>query len=534
MGRLFQKETFLGRGGGRAPALLDIAITLLVVFAFVFVQWGTGVPDPDSYYHMRAAMMMKDLGGPLRAFPYFTETVWARQFVDAHFLYHAYLIPFLPLGPLLGLKVATGVAVGAGTLLMLRILRVFGSSWGPLVVPAFLFSRGMLFRMNLQKAPPVSVVFFVLGVWALMLKKKRPLAVFALAILYVLLYNGWLVFVLAAFAILTGEVLAAHLQGEKVGSAERSALKTGLALVAGIGVGLLVHPNFPHNLWFSWFHIFQIGVLNAKNLFGMGAEWYPYPFHEIARDGALGLIAVATLLVVFADYVRRHKRFDMDRIELARALGLTILVLIFFPLAIRSRRHIEYAIPSLVLWSGYLLMVLRPWAPGALFARMADRLRRDRVGPKIAAGTLAAFALLVIPLTYLLIVRAEFARSPRGDRYHGAAAWLAANTQKDSIIFHSDWSEPPFLLFHSLHNRYLVALDPTFFYQASPERFLLWQDITRGSFAGDLSAAIRSFGAEVVFISKGHDAMERLIQSSSAFQELFRDDEAVIFGVRSL
>ncbi len=517
--------------------MLDCIAALVVVGASVYVQWGTGIPDPDTFYHARVATMIRDTRAPVQSFPYLTETVLADAYVDHHFLYHVLLIPFVAFGdPLVGMRIATVLAIGIAAFLFLRLIRSWGSWWGPLLVPLLFVTRNLWFRLNLQKAPAVSLIFFALGIMALTSRRRRPLWVGIVAALYVLLYNGWPVLVLSALAILGGELLAARmsdppLNGGKspLSGGSNSAIATAGGLLAGVVLGLLIHPNFPTNLGFSWLHIVQIGAINAKNLFGLGAEWYPYAPLELLKDSSVAGAFVVAALALFFSSLRLKAEPRLDEQAIGRALGLTLLFAIFLPLAVKSRRHIEYALPAIILWIGYFLGMMQPFAKSVVVPWVKRSVSSIPWMFKWAPAILFCISILLVSVYQVVTARGQFANGWRKDHLLGASRYLDAHTRPGAIVLNGSWADPPFLLYHSLHNRYVVALDPTFAYARSPERFLRWQEISQGRFSGDLGAAAASYGAEAVLITHGSDAAYLLFAKSKQFREVYKDNEAAIF-----
>ena len=93
-----------------------LAYFLLLIIAFgyfTFFQAVPGFPDPDSFYHTKMAMLIPEKG-IIKAFPWLQATILKDNFIDQHFLYHVFLLPFTKImDPVLGAKLAQVIlAVG--------------------------------------------------------------------------------------------------------------------------------------------------------------------------------------------------------------------------------------------------------------------------------------------------------------------------------------------------------------------------------------------------------------------------------------
>src|SRR3989338_10252386 len=89
------------------PALAYLGIFFASVALFTYLQVDPTFADPDSFYHAKAALLLRDRGA-ITEFPWLSATTLRYNFIDHHFLYHLLLIPFITwFTPLIGLKVAT-------------------------------------------------------------------------------------------------------------------------------------------------------------------------------------------------------------------------------------------------------------------------------------------------------------------------------------------------------------------------------------------------------------------------------------------
>ncbi len=521
-------------------------LSYLIIFAIAFVvlltlQASPYFADPDSFYHAKMALLIRDQG-PIHDFIWLKLTVLGQNYTDQHFLYHVLLIPFVTwLPPLIGLKLAT-VFFGSTLLTVLYwMLRQFKIRWAFVFIVLLLMIRPFTFRVSLAKAPSTSLIFLFVGLtWIFQYRLRR---LFVLAFAYVWYYGGWPLLGVAA-AVSSGTSwlynryhrIASHRYVEKVfsligrhlrrGRARRLNLEMLATVAGGLLAGLVINVYFPHNLMFYWHQVVNIGIINFQRVIGVGAEWYPYGFGNLVANGAIAslLMLLAVLAIVF-----RMKQ------QSKQTWALLVLTIFFFLLTLKSRRYVEYYIPTAVIFSAFAISDGLQSLPNRQLWRELSKLFRP--GWRRIVGALLA-AYILFGLGY--IVGRDF-YNERNDLRQGFAlnkfqpvgTWLALNTPPGSRIVHSDWDEFPVLFYVDSHNTYIAGLDPTFLYKADPDTYWTWANITLGKFKGNLYDAVtRKLGSQYVLVASGHQAMDEEFQSSSDFHQVYRDDEVVVYQAK--
>src|SRR3989344_6279113 len=86
--KILKKNTFL-------PYFIIFEVAFIV---FYFLQNQLTFADPDSFYHVKMAILMKEQG-IIRDFPWLQFTVLKNYYTDHHLLYHIALIPFISILP---------------------------------------------------------------------------------------------------------------------------------------------------------------------------------------------------------------------------------------------------------------------------------------------------------------------------------------------------------------------------------------------------------------------------------------------------
>lgn len=481
------------------------AIILLVCSSLVFAIYQAipSFPDPDSFYHARLAALWLEHG--LRSnFPWLPFTTLNQAFADHHLLYHIVLLPFVSLlGEVIGVKVAQVVLATAFTMSSYAILKRWRVPYaGPALI--LLYSvYPMLVRVNLVKASALALILFMGLIWAA--SERRYIVVGILTILYTMAHGGFLLSVVIAVAAWLAQLIVITVRTSRLTWLAPTGV--GAAFLAVL-LGVVVNPYFPDNLAFLWAQFFQIGVVGYADVIAVGAEWYPFqPFDLIAALSVL-LVGATAGAVVIAKYYRQHLNDE-------RVISLGLLVLPLGLLTIRSRRFIEYLVP--VLWLLVCLVVLPAWQRGHLQRWWRMALQRLGKWQIVLNVYLLAALLFAIGQPYVAVAK-EFYQQASLNRYAAAGEYLRTHVPPGEIIFHGQWDDFPELFYHDPTHRYMVGLDPTFLYLASPEQYQQWIGISSGQ---DKQATVRHiqeyFGSQYVVVD------EREVRTQLLLAYLLRD-----------
>lgn len=522
-------------------------LSYLTIFGLAFgillaLQASTIFPDPDSFYHVKMAVLIRDQG-IIRDFPWLDLTILGQHYTDQHFLYHVALIPFVTwLPPLVGIKMATVVFGATLAAVCYWFLRQFGVRWAFVFVLILFLTRPFTFRISLAKASSTSLILLFLGLgWIFNYHLRR---VFALAFVYVWWYGGFpLLGIAAALYSGTGAIvnrlrghhthrwvdkvwalLGRHKRRFHTRSLNLSVLA---ATLLGLAAGVIVNPFFPDNLIFYFHQLVNIGIINFRSVIGVGGEWYAYGFGDLVANGAFAslLILLALLGMVFRLRAQSKQTWTM-----------MILTIFFFGLTLKSRRYVEYYIPTAILFSGLSLSDSLGGTGGQVWRHEFSRLWLAR--PVMRHISVAIVGLLFLAVGFIAgrdfwneyqDVRQGFP----ADRFAASSRWLAEHTPVDSHVVHSDWDEFPVLFYQNTHNRYIVGLDPTFLYKADPAVYWTWVDITLGRFKGNVYEAVTTtLRSRYVFVASGHDVMQNLIEHDPRFALRYEDAEARIYEAK--
>ena len=519
-------------------------ISYLVVFAvsfavLLYLQASPTFADPDSFYHAKMALLIRDHGGPIVDFPWLRLTTLGQHYTDQHFLYHVLLIPFETwFSPLVGLKLATVFFGSTLVTTLYWFMRQFQVRGAFLFAMLLLTIRPFTFRISLAKAPSTSLIFLFIGLaWIFRYHFKR---LFGLAFAYVWYYGGFplLGFAAVAYAAISsfinrvrGEVRGHHLVRKIISLASRRPFSIRrhpnrdvvLVTLGGLTAGVIFNPYFPANIHFYYQQLVNIGIINFQKVIGVGSEWYPYGFTDLVANGA-----IASLLILLA-LIGILWRF---KAQTKQTWTLLFLTAFFFVLTLKSRRYVEYYIPTAVLFGAMSLSDTMKSDGGRMLLREGGNMLK-KSWAKWLAGLLAIYLLFGFGFVIGRDFRNEQQELHSGFRlnqWQPASYWLLLNTPLGSRVVHSDWDEFPVLFYFNSHNTYVAGLDPTFLYKADPDTYWTWVNITLGKYSGDVYDAVtKKLGAQYVFIANGHQLMDNLFANNNHFKLRYQDTEAKIY-----
>ncbi len=470
---------------------------MLFVFALVLTfsvaqQLPTTFPDADTYYHGHIAQLTLTSNDVVREYPWFVFSEWREGFVDGHFGYHLWLVPFVGLwGVETGMRVSAVIGALLAFLTLYYFLRKIDRPSAIWLIYLATLTTEFVWRMSLPRAPSLAVVMMLPFLFAADSHRWRLVGLYSFIFCFV--YHGWPVLTL----ILAG-VLAVGFVIER-----RRFLKQAIIGVSwhatGIILGYLINPYFPRNLHFALTDIFVLGLSSNPNV-RAGGEWLPPTDQGFAKMTIWPtLIAIATLIIVII--AGKTKRRDLINTQAAnRTLAtLGVLSLLFLLLSIRSQRYVEYLTPVALLTVARLLSLTRPFFNTLRRAMHADRLSRI---------VWQALVMVLIILPWSTAPKLQiFNTAPRAgqsaDELRPALNALAKALPEGSIIYHNRWDDGPTLAFAEPRFRYILGLDTGFMAIYDPKAYESWAALSEGSSASaprDIAALsargaiVRAFG----------------------------------------
>src|SRR5688572_363961 len=533
--------------------------TVYLVFGFIaivmimsFLQFRTSAiccGDWDGYYHIRWSQLLWQnfsQGKWLPTFEWLPLTVLnPGDYNDHHFLFHLLQIPFLWfLEPVMAAKVA---AVTFGTLAVFSVywlLYRYNSDYMLVWLAAILTCANMFYyRMNMAKAPPLTIIITILGIYLLFERKYiwlLPL-MFAFVWTYSLFPLLWIAAVIWVIIIAWNE--------------RRFEWRPLAYTTAGLILGNVINPYFPDNLMLFWEHAYTKIKIGSDFAVAVGGEWYPYNGMELLTHFPVAMIA---MLIGYILFMPKNGKLP------EKATFFLMFVSILLAAQFRSKRFAEYFPPFAVLFAAFSLQAFRipqelqlpedfkrdikPYLDVDKRSDTEDRYHSVKLAGVTALGVVLAlwFVFNVKGFHWLGIDQEGLAETIAGNdtdyRYRRAMAWATAAdpTGKENIpagerIFNCNWDDFPKLFFLNTKHSYVYGLDPNYLYSENPELYRILQDITAGK-VDDAAPLIRDrFGANYVFTdAKENDEMVAKLLESGWVDMIYEDDEARILKIRDI
>jgi hypothetical protein len=525
---------------------------IAIVMVLSFLQFRTDAiccGDWDGYYHIRwSALLWENFsqGKWLPSFDWLPLTVLNPQdYNDHHFLFHLLQIPFLWFfEPVMAAKIAAVTFASLAVFSVYWLLYRYNVDYLLVWLAAILTCANMFYyRMNMAKAPPLTIIITVLGIYLLFERKYvwlMPL-MFAFVWTYSLFPLLWIGAVIWTIIIAWNE---RRFEGRPIAYT-----------TAGMILGNVINPYFPSNLVLFWEHAYTKIKIGSDFAVAVGGEWYPYSGMELLTHFPVAMIA---MLMGYILFMPKNGKLP------EKATFFLMFVSILLAAQFRSKRFAEYFPPFAVLFAAFSLQAFRipqtlqlpedfkrdiePYLDVDKRSSRQDRYHTVKLSAVTALGVILAlwFVFNVKGFHWLGINQEGLAETIAGNdsdyRYRRAMAWATGvdSTGKENIpagerIFNCNWDDFPKLFFLDTKHSYVYGLDPNYLYSENPELYRLLQDITAGKI-DDAAPVIRErFGANYVFAdAKENEDMFAKLLDSGWVEMVYEDEEARILKIRDV
>jgi hypothetical protein len=540
---------FEGLDAARMTRIVYLIFGLLATaLTMQFLQFRTDAiccGDWDGYYHIRWASLLWEnfsQGKWLPRFEWLPLTVLSpEKYADHHFLFHLAQIPFLWFfEPVTAAKVAAVFFSTAAVFSVYWLLYRYGVDYLLVWFAAILCCGDMFYyRMSMAKAPPLTIIFTIAGIYFLFERKYKWL--FPLMFAFVWTYS---LFPLLLIAAIIWTII--------IGWNERKLeWQPVVYCAAGMVAGNIINPYFPNNIYLFIEHaITKIRVSDFA--VSVGGEWYPFYASELLTHLPIAMLA---MLLGYIFFMPRDGKLP------ERATFFLLFVSILFAAQFRSKRFAEYFPPFAILFFAFSLQAFRLPKTAKLpeeFQREIEPYLDIEGARKAKRNKLlkdAAATVIGILLAGLFIFNVkgfhkwgieksglaeQIESNEPDDRYRRAMLWATGldengkeNIPKGERIFNANWDDFPKLFFLDTSHSYVYGLDPNYLYSANPELFRILKDITDGR-REDAGQLIRErFGANWVFVdARENDEMVAKLLGSGWAEIAYEDDEAQILKIR--
>ena len=511
---------------------------LAIVILFWRLQYSTSAiccGDFDGYYHMKWARLLWENMKAKHFFPPSFNwlpltTLNSSDYVDHHLLYHILLIPFtwfreVQTGGKIAAILFASIALFSCYWLIVRYEVRYRLLW---LLALLASSAPFLYRMNMTKAPPLAILFLIIGTYLLFERKHWQLL--PLALIFTWTYD---MVVLLGVAVVTWTGVIAWTEN-------RFEWRPLAYITAGCVLGLVINPYFPHNLYLFWEHA-RVKITADDFATKVGNEWYPYDTWQFLINCFVALVAM----------IAGYLAFDSnDRKRSQKPLYFLVLATVLMLMNLRWKRFAEYFPPFAILFAAFALEQL--WRGRAVFTRLPDAVLEDlqpfldRQEPTGLARehrqeetwrtvkiAMAAVALAAVFFANVYRTSRDISESEPRNYYAQGAAWMRTNIPAGQVVFNTDWDDFPRLFYFDSSHAYVSGLDPAYLHNRNAELSKLYDRITLGE-EEDPGPLIRDrFGSRWVFTdNKDHVSFIDNALQSGWFDRVYEDEECSVLQIR--
>lgn len=531
---------------------------LVIILLMTRLQTSTDAiccGDWDGYYHIGWSQELWNsfkAGHWLPEFKWLPLTVLAPdQYADHHFLFHLLQIPFLWFfEPVTAAKVAAVFFSSVAIFSVFWMMYRYGVDYLLIWLLALLTCANPFFyRMSMAKAPPLTIIISVVGIWLLF--ERRYVWLMPLMFAFVWTYSLFpLLFIAAAIWTL---IIAWN---------ERRFEWRPLAYTGGgMVLGNLINPYFPQNLGLFWEHFVTKIKIGTDFAVPVGGEWYPYSGQELLTHFPVALVAMLVGYILFAP-----KKGKLPEKATFFLVFVTILLMSQF----RSKRFAEYFPPFAILfaafsWKEFLTPAvsdlpedfrrdIEPFLDADKPSKAQELIRTLKLGAVWALGLILAGVMFYNFIGVDFSTNERIQKTPwlswlagikqigllsdiRGneanDRYSRAMAWANENIPEGERIFNCNWDDFPKMFFFDRKHSYVYGLDPNYLYSKNPELYRKLTDITSGKTEDAGPVIINDFGSHWLMTDarENEDMVTKLLESGRG-EMVYEDDEARILKIR--
>jgi len=528
---------------------------LVIVLLMTRLQFSTEAiccGDWDGYYHIGWS---QELWNSFKSGHWLPEFKWLpltvlgpKEYADHHFLFHLLQIPFLWFfEPVMAAKVAavtfSSLAIFSVYWLLYRYQVDYLLLW---LLALLTCANPFFYRMSMAKAPPLTIIISVIGIYLLF--EKKYVWLLPLMFLFVWTYSLFPLLWIAAFI---WTVIIAW-------NEHRFEWRPLAYTTGGMVAGNIINPYFPQNLGLFWEHFVTKIKIGTDFAVPVGGEWYPYSGQDLLTHFP---VALAAMLIGYILFAPRNGKLP------EKATFLLAFVTVLLMSQFRSKRFAEYFPPFAILFAAF---AWREFLKPAV-VQLPDDFRReiepylDADKPTEKQGWLHAVKLAVLWTLGIVLAGVMFwnfigidftgnesiskipfigslkqigllsdiRSNEPNDKYREAMDWAKQNIPEGEMIFNCNWDDFPKLFYYDRKHSYAYGLDPNYLYSKNPELYNVIGDITAGK-KDDAAEIIRDkFGAHYVMTDakENEDMVAKLLDSGWA-EIVYEDADARILKIR--
>jgi len=495
-------------------------LLFLVIFSyFLWLNNTLNFSDPDAFYHAKMVDLISQQG-IITDFSWLPFTTLNDVYIDHHLLYHLILVPFnFLISSLLVVKLAAVLFASFFIILFQWLLDKLRIKYSFIYTLILLISHQFVFRINLAKVSSLSLIILLLFIYIIFKQQQKwSWLLFLLSFLYVWSYGGWVIglFLVGLYFILVN--IFYYYKNKQLSFKSIQNYKILLSSISGFLAGLIINPYFPTNLKFYWQQTFQIGLVNYKNLVGVGGEWYGLSIFNFIQHNPLLLVIFFSAIIFLVLYKKQYQ---------VQHWFLFISSFIFFILTLKSQRNIEYFVPLSLIFSA---LIFNKFDIKKEFINLKKKITHSRLILNIICGLLILYAPIIFMAHYQGL-KNTLSTNYSFDKYENSMLWLKNNTQEGEIIFHDRWDDWPVFFYYNGYNRYIVGLDPTFMYFKDQEKYNFWREIKDNNIINPCLLINKEFDSNYIFVNSNNEVFNNNLSQDNNCKLVYQDQAGSIYQI---
>lgn len=417
----------------------------------------------DAYYHATHSQLTFLSSTIHYVEPWIKLHFFTSAPVNPYFIFHWIGGFFISIfGKVFGFKIFTSLLSASVVTSFYFILKKNKVSHALLWTVLLFTSAFLIFRLLLPRSFIFSITLLLLGYY--LIDQKKYLLLFLLSIFYTLYYSFFVFLLVLAISYFISSIIEKN----------NLEIKPALTVVAGIFVGLLLHPNtinYIQYLYHQTIEVFFLKITLAH--FPTGEEIGTHS--SIIKFLGLNLFPITSFLAasVVTWYLVFEKKIKHTRKLLPLLVFNSFWLILFFIIP----RSGEYFIPFTWLHLAISCKLIK--SEDINFSQI-----KKLINTKINYIT-KLVAVCIITLTVVIGVKLNLQTIDKHNRkittelnhFQEVANYLETNTPKNSTLFLSNWSQFPKLFFYNQHNKYLTGFSPLFAYNYNKEKYWTWYNL---------------------------------------------------------
>lgn len=243
-------------------------------------------------------------------------------------------------------------------------------------------------------------------------------------------------------------------------------------VIIGWLLSFLIHPNFPHNLYYFYLNGILVPLYAAKTgILELGAEFFPLNTQQLMQYFPLLIPGLLSGIYLWVNKTILSKQ-------------LFIIWSVYLFLGLVARKNLTLGYPFFLLWLASVLKDKSLTLVGFLIIFLI-----------IGSGSIS---------TYNNLQQSLLSESIYNSHFEQVANWLKLNVPAGETVFHTNWSDSQYLIGMDPLHDFIVTLDPIYMYSWNSDLYKKYREISFGNSKNPYEDIKKYFGANYGYAGKNY------------------------------